>query len=290
MNSQSLDQSIQALGQALKEISEKPTNINVDLADLTFLNFKAAVKGADNYGKGLIFSGHGTTKQIILSQDPDRFFVTEHIDLAKTKSVMINKVKVIDDQELGPSVQKSNLRELGRLKGLIVDGSISINQHTYYNAASGRLGLGTEEPNAALSVVDNGIEVIIGVDEKNKAVLGTFASHDVDIVSGSVARISVRANGDIDLGNPNNNPSTVRVLGKLSVGVNVPDKSVDLHVAGPVRIHNQIHMYAENPPIAGNYTPGDVIWNSNPRAGGNVGWICTRAGSPGLWNKFGNIA
>lgn len=288
MNNQTLDQSINALACALKEISNKPTNVNLDISDLNFLNFRCE-KNGHNYGKGLIFSGHGTTKQIVLSEGPDRFFVSENIDLSKDKSFFINKVKILDAVELGSSVVKSNLREVGRLKGLVVDGSINLAQHVYFNAANGRLGLGTAEPNAAFSVVDNGIEIIVGTDQQSRAVIGTFATHDLDLISGSTARISIKANGDIDLGNFATTPSAVRIHGKLSIGVKVPDPSVDLHVAGPVRIHNHLHMYAESPPVAGNFTAGDIIWNSNPRTAGNVGWICTRSGDPGIWNQFGII-
>lgn len=71
--------------------------------------------------------------------------------------------------------------------------------------------------------------------------------------------------------------------------MNNPDPNVDLHVAGPVRIHNRIHMYADKPPISGNYSIGDIIWNTDPKQKGYVGWICTRAGDPGVWNQFGEI-
>jgi hypothetical protein len=287
MDNQSLEKSIEILTSALKEAAENKLNAG-DLSTLSYLNFPAE-KGKDNYGKGIIFSGHGTTKQIVLSQSPDRFFISENIDLAKDKSISINRVKVLDSEELGSSITKSSLREVGRLKGLIVDGSVSINQYLYFNSVSDRLGLGTDEPHSALSVVDQGIEIILGVNEKSKATIGTYASHDLEIVSGNTPRITIKSNGDIDLGNFTSNPSKVRIQGKLSIGVSVPDSEVDLHVAGPVRIHNKLHMYSENPPIAGNFSMGDIIWNSNPRAGGNVGWVCTRAGSPGVWNKFGNI-
>jgi hypothetical protein len=30
--------------------------------------------------------------------------------------------------------------------------------------------------------------------------------------------------------------------------------------------------------------------NSAPTAGGNIGWVCTTAGTPGTWKTFGAIA
>ena len=42
-------------------------------------------------------------------------------------------------------------------------------------------------------------------------------------------------------------------------------------------------------PTSGTYAKGDVIYNTNPVIGGNLGWICTTAGSPGDWRPFGTI-
>jgi hypothetical protein len=137
--------------------------------------------------------------------------------------------------------------------------------------------------------MDQGIEIIVGTNNKNKAVIGTYATHDINIVSGSVPRITVKSNGSIDLGNFDSTPSAVRINGKLSIGVSVPDTSVDLHVAGSVRLNNRLQICAENPPTSGNYNLGDIVWHANPRVGGNVGWICTKSGSPGSWNRFGDI-
>lgn len=287
MNTQSLDQSIDVLSQALKQLAESK-NTAGELTDITFIDFKSK-NGSSNYGKGIIFSGQGSTKQIVLSQDPDRFFLTENLDLAKDKSLMINRTKVLDSKELGPTVIKSSLKEVGRLKGLIVDGSVSINQYVYFDSITDRFGIGTEQPNSALSISENGIEITIGIGDDGKPRIGTYASHDFNISTGSVPRIFLKANGDIDLGNFNSNPSQIRINGKLAINTKVPDPAVDLHVSGPVRIHNHLHTYAESAPTVGNYNVGDIVWNSNPRSGSYVGWVCTKAGSPGLWGRFGDI-
>jgi hypothetical protein len=44
------------------------------------------------------------------------------------------------------------------------------------------------------------------------------------------------------------------------------------------------------PPVSGSYSVGDVVWNSAPSPGGNVGWVCITAGAPGTWKAFGTIA
>jgi hypothetical protein len=288
MNNETPDP-IDVISQALREIANtRVTSQDVTFSDLRFLEFKAQKK-ENNYGKGMIFSGQGYTKKLVFNPSPDQFFSSEHINLDTDRGYFIGNTKVLDSKELGPEITKSNLKEVGRLKGLLVDGSVTINEYLFYNGACDRLGLGTEEPNAAFSVAENAIEVMLGTTESLHGMVGTFASTDFDIVTDNTARISVKANGNIDLGNVNRNPIQVKINGKLSIGVAVPDPAVDLHVAGAVRINNHIQMYASEPPKEGNYTVGDIVWNAAPRPGMGVGWVCIKAGNPGQWNSFGDV-
>jgi hypothetical protein len=43
-------------------------------------------------------------------------------------------------------------------------------------------------------------------------------------------------------------------------------------------------------PSSGTWAVGDMIWNSAVTAGGNIGWVCTTAGTPGTWKTFGAIS
>lgn len=125
------DQNIDSLATLLKDIlSDK--NQDTNIVDLSFLKFNGDIEG-----KGLVWSGRGHAKQFIYQ--PDRFFSSETIDLGKDRHLSINGVKVIDDKELGASVTKSNLREVGRLKGLVVDGGLNVNQFMFFNATADRL-------------------------------------------------------------------------------------------------------------------------------------------------------
>lgn len=280
---------LETIALALAELSERRTSIDAVFSDLRFLEFKSK-KDESNAGKGLIFSGEGHTKQIVLGPDLKSFFVSENINLDTGRAFFIGNVEVLNSETLGRTITKSNLKEVGRLKGLIVDGSVSINNYLYYNSNVDRLGLGTEAPNAAFSVAENAIEVMIGtVFETGHGMVGTFASHDFDIVTDDTPRLTVKANGNIDLGNPQKNPISVSIHGKLSVGVKTADPSVDLHVAGSVRLNNRLQIYSSAPPVEGTFSIGDIVWNSAPRAGTPIGWVCTRGGNPGMWNPFGEI-
>jgi hypothetical protein len=240
-------------------------------------------------GKGMLWSGQGNTKQFIFAANPDRFFSSENIDLARGKSITINNIKLVDEQELGPTVTKSNLREVGRLKGLIVDGSVSIGQYLIFNNDTNRLGLGTESPNAAFSVAEDNVEVVIGTRDSVRGYIGTYASNALDIVTDNAARIIISAGGSIQLGNPKLPPVQVSVHGKLAVRVSTPDPEVDLHVAGAVKFGNRLQRVDISYPTAGSYNQGDIVWNSEPRINQYVGWICVQAGAPGLWEPFGKI-
>jgi len=239
--------------------------------------------------KGLIWTGSGSTKQFIFAANPDRLFSSENLDLQKGKYFSVNGIKVIDELELGSTITKSNLREVGRLRGLIVDGSMSINNFLYYNGAADRLGLGTEEPNAAFSVAEDAIEVMLGTRDSVRGITGTFASHAFDIVTDNITRIGITANGNIQLGNTKQPPVQVSVHGKLAVKVNMPDPEVDLHVNGAIKFNGKLHKYAAAHPVAGAYNTGDIVWNTEPRVNSFVGWVCVQAGDPGIWAPFGKI-
>jgi hypothetical protein len=287
MNNTNIDQTLTDLSKVLKDLVDA-AHQPVAQEITQFLEFRAR-KGEGNFGKGIIWSGDGITKQLVFNGNPGRFFSSENIDLDKDKHFSIGNSVVLSTKELGSSVVKSNLQTVGRLRGLIVDGSLNINQYLIYNGTTDRLGLGTDAPNAALSVAENAIEVMLGTNDDFHGIVGTFASTDFDIVTDNTTRIAVKANGNIELGNPNRNPIQVKINGKLSIGVENPDPAVDLHVAGAVRFGGHIQMYAGTSPQEGTYSVGDIVWNTGARVGTGVGWVCLRAGSPGAWYPFGEI-
>lgn len=287
MMNTNLEQTLTQLNQAFQGLIEqahKPVAQEIT----QFVEFRAKA-GENNNNKGFIWTNDGITKQLVWRNDPSRFFLSESIELGKDASITIANSKVLDTKELGPTVIKSNLQQIGRLKGLVVDGSVNINSNLIYNGKTDRLGIGTELPNAAFSVADQGIEVMVGTNDSMHGMIGTFANNALDIVTDNTTRISIAANGNIELGNLNRNPIQVKVNGKLAVGVTVPDPAVDLHVAGAVRFSGHIHMYASAPPKEGTYTKGDVVWNTEARLGKYVGWICLTPGTPGEWFPFGKI-
>ena len=246
-------------------------------------------KGESLVGKGILMKGQGSTKQLIFTVNPDKFTSTENFELIKDREFRIDGTSVLSNSTLGPGVVKSNLRELGRLRGLIVDGSASFGQYVFYDDNTNRFGIGIENPNAGLSVCEDGVEVILGTKDQIKGCVGTFASVPFDIVTDNTARITIGSSGNITLGNTAEGHIQVHVHGKLAIGVKTIDPRVDIHVAGAIKFNERIHEYLDAPPEAGTYSTGSIVWNTRPEVGRCVGWVCVRAGSPGSWMPFGEI-
>lgn len=259
----------------------KHLNTDIQFDKKTSLEF-------DGHSKGIVWKVDKTAKQFILT-DRGTFFSSESIDVHNGKSYSINGVTVLNETELGPTVTKSNIRELGRLRGLAVDGHVNINSYLFYNADSDRIGLGTEEPKAALTVAEDMIEVSLGTRDESKGFVGTHQNHAFDIVTGDVERVSIAANGNITLGNTKLPPVQVGIHGKLAVRVPMPDPDVDLHVNGAIKYSGHSHRYDKNAPTAGSYNRGDIVWNTEPKVEGYIGWVCVIAGAPGTWTPFGKI-
>jgi len=49
-------------------------------------------------------------------------------------------------------------------------------------------------------------------------------------------------------------------------------------------------IYGTAAPTTGTYAIGDQLINTAPAASGNIGWVCTTAGTPGTWKTFGAIS
>lgn len=273
---------LHALTELLKEVLS-------DGQDIDSTEFPFVVIKGDIDGKGILWRGKNHNKQFLFASKPDRFYASETIDLSRGKSFSINNVTVLDETQLGATITKSNLCEVGHLKGLIVDGGLAVNQQLVYDPSSNRLGIGTDQPAAKLSIVDQNIELIFGAGQTNLGKIGTFNSTGLELVTNNTTRIVIQADGNIVLGNPSAGDVSVVVLGKLGVNVSKPDPRSALHVNGALKFNDKLHLSGMEPPSGGAFNEGDITWNTVPQPGRFVGWVCVRAGNPGVWNGFGRI-
>jgi hypothetical protein len=245
--------------------------------------------GEQTYNKGLVWTGNGQTKQFILRPNPDRLWSSNSIDVASGSSYYINGIEVLNEQELGPSITHSKLRKLGALDKLVVNGDANFSQFIFWNSTSNRLGIGIEEPNAQLSIAGWEQEFVIDVEDRATR-LGNHTTHELQIVTDDIPRIIVEASGKVNIGTKDGANGRLSVHGKLGVGINNVPEDVDMAVAGPVRIQGIKHEAGNKAPTSGTYRQGDIVWNTNPKPTGYIGWVCVRDGTPGEWKTFGSIS
>jgi hypothetical protein len=240
-------------------------------------------------GSGLLWLG-AVNKQFVLKSTPDRFWLTEHIDLLGSKAIMFDEVPTLTRDTLGSNVIMSNLQMLGTLNSLNVSGAVSIGDHIFYNPISQRLGIGTDSPNGLLSLLDyvNNVEIIIDGDANGYGKIGTFSTKSLALVTDDTPRITISETGDITLGQEYKDSTVVRTYGKMGIGVKNP--SEQLEVANNFKFGNRLFTNGNTPPATGSYQKGDIIWNSNPAPNSFIGWVCIATGAPGFWSGFGLIS
>ena len=112
-----------------------------------------------------------TTQQLTVRND--RLWADSNLDLSADHVYKIDNTPVLSANELGLTVIKSNLREIGTLKSLEVSGDTTLAEFAHFNSTFNRLGLGTNEPNASISILDNDVEIAIGSPEPGIAHFGT---------------------------------------------------------------------------------------------------------------------
>lgn len=148
---------------------------------------------------------------------PDRLWADTNLDLSADHSYKIDNVPVLSTKELGLTVTKSNLRQVGTLNSLEVSGDSALAQFAYFNSTYNRLGLGTAEPNASIGIVDNNVEIVIGSPAYGQANVGTYSNSDLNFITDNIARITVKAGGEVHIGDAVGKTGKLIVHGSLHV-------------------------------------------------------------------------
>lgn len=227
------------------------------------VEFKAI--GTNNYGKGMIFTGEGPTKQFVFAPGPDQFYSTEHFNLESSKSFFIGRQLVLSSNKLGACITKSSLTELGNLTSLNVCGNVNFSD--VFKVTDGKVFVGDAE-----------------IETNN----GVTLSGSKFTLQSTYQSITV-SNNNVILGDKNNPSTHAIVNGKMSIGLQNVGDNAQLEVAGNIRFADKLFMVGSSAPTQGTYRKGDIVWNDNPQQTGYVGWVCVREGNPGIWRGFGQI-
>ena len=236
------------------------------------MEFKTS-KDRGIYGQGLIWTGTGTVRQLVMMAGPDRLWSTESLDLAEDQSYMINGQSIISSVGLGPNITQSNLSKLGTLEVLNVAG-----EATFMD----RINASRAIINAKVILFNDGAEFTIrnGAISSNQQV-------SIDILGQEKFYAD---QNEITIGNKQDTRKPVKVFGQLTVGINNPPEGVDLAVSGNIQFANKKFVTGAAIPTSGSFSKGDICWNSNPTVDNYVGWICIDGGAPGQWLPFGGIS
>ncbi len=240
-------------------------------------------------GKGLVWRTPEVSRQFVYHENPHRMFSSENIDLARTKHYSIGTVPVITETDLGSTIINSSLTNLGVLDNLSVTGNVDFDGYLFWEAENNRLGIGTDAPNATLSIANLDAEFIIDSEHETGIRIGNWTNDDLQIITDDTTRLTIKANGNIIAGVQGSDNARLHVHGKIGVGVSNIEADVSLSTAGPIKIDGRKMENGAGAPTSGNYTIGDIVWNTAPTSTGYVGWVCTRDGTPGIWKPFGQI-
>lgn len=179
----------------------------------------------DLNGKGLQWSTGSKLTQ--LSYLSGSIWANQDINLEASKAYKIDGIDVISAGTLGTSITRSNLKQLGTLNSLSVVGNANLGEFAFFNSGFGRLGLGTDQPNSALSIVTSEVEIAIGSQKLGVAEIGTYSNHNVEIITDNTARITVKKDGDIIIGDEDSKNGVLRVYGTIHAEEIVSDTRIN---------------------------------------------------------------
>jgi hypothetical protein len=188
--------------QGIEDLATQPSlrvtngRITVDVVEPTREIVFSANSLADLDGKGVKWSDGRKSKNLILKQGMLSSDLS--INLKEEQDYRINDTTVLGFTELGSTVTKSNLKQLGTLKTLKVAGSSELGEFVYINSELNRIGINTDSPKSTLSIRENNIEFGIGT-KPNTASLGTFTNTSVEIFADNIPRITISTNGEIKI-------------------------------------------------------------------------------------------
>lgn len=177
-------------------------------------------------GKGFTWAwGSHVTK--LMFRNGNRLWTNANLDLAPEAVFSIADTPVLSASELGDTVVKSKLRQVGTLDSLRVSGDVALSDFAFFNSSYNRLGIGTDEPQAAISILENNVEIAIGSPANNLAHIGTYSNHDVGIITDNIARIVVKGSGEVVIGDSDAKNGVLRINGTLFVDTLQTDNRVN---------------------------------------------------------------
>jgi len=150
---------------------------------------------------------------------------------------------------------------------------------------TGGVGISVGSANTGAKIIHQGNmtnnTVSYGILNNSANVIVVIQGNQVANVSGTSRGIYVAANvaGQI----------TGNWVDPLTVTTPFFEASADGYHSVGLNSWNATQGYGTAAPTIGIWKKNDIVWNTNAAASGNIGFVCTVAGSPGTWKNFGPI-
>jgi hypothetical protein len=165
--------------------------------------------------------------------------------------VLVQGKPIVESNTLNPTITIGNLRKVGLLVELEVDGETLLDNTLYVR--SGKVGINTNEPQYTLEFWDQEVQVIATKRERDAAFLGTVKPQSLVIGTNTRDQLVLLPNGDIQVESIN--------IGKTK------------------------HTSAAWQPTD-NRQLGTIVWNEQPQIGQPIGWVSLGGAR---WARFGII-
>jgi hypothetical protein len=189
--------------QGINDLATQPSlvvsngKITVDTAELNKAVSFTGGSFSEVDGKGIKWIGGAKSKTLALRQS--KLWTDLTVNLAEDQVYEINNTPVISFGELGPTVTKSNLKQVGTLRSLNVSGNAILGEFAVFSSDMNRLGINTEMPGAAIGIRENNVDIVLGSLKHNTATIGTTSNDGIEIITDNTTRITVTSNGDVQV-------------------------------------------------------------------------------------------
>jgi len=163
----------------------------------------------------------------------------EGIDVA---NITVDGEPFVTGERLSHGITKSNLKEVGTLESLAVKGTANL--HDTMHVVKNRVGINTEDPDSALAIWDEEVNVSAGKLSKNVGFVGTGRKQNLVLGTNRQNHIEIDAEG-------------LTTIQRLRIG------------------RNNISWSTEVPNYSG--TKGDIVFNLNVAPDAPFAWACLGA-------------
>jgi hypothetical protein len=153
---------------------------------------------------------------------------------------------------LNSRITQTNIKKLGVLNELQVQGETLLDETVY--VSNKRMGINTLDPERALDIWDQEVQIVAGKRSKDTGIFGTSRNQDLILSANNRHNLVLKPDGSV-------------VIEQLGIGKTVHTSALDVPF--------------DNRPM------GTIVWNERPTIGAPIGWVSLGGAR---WAKFGTIS